>query len=714
MIWKNKREVVHLIKAGQWIAKHRVLILVLAVLLLIPSVIGMSRTKINYDLLTYLPDDLDTVKGQDILVDDFDMGAFSMVVIENMDMKDVQKLEEKFEDIDHVKEVLWYDDILDIQVPVEMLPKEIRDSFFKDDATMMLVLLDDTSSSDNATHAIKEMRKAADHQCFISGMTAMIQDTQDMSEKEANIYIAIAVLLSFIILLLTTESFLVPVFFLLSIGMAILYNLGTNVFLGEISYLTKALAAVLQLGVTMDYSIFLFHSYEEERRNYPDDRVRAMGYAIVNTFQSVTGSSVTTVAGFIALCFMSFTLGLDLGIVMAKGVILGVISCITILPSMILIFDKPIQKTKHKKILGDMRKPSSFIIRHYKIWLLLFLVLSVPAIYGNNHTEVYYDVSKGLPDDLPNSVASGELEDKFGVSTIHMVMSDKDMNPKDKQAMLDELEQVEGVEWAINMSSVIGPAVPDSVIPEDIKGMLESDQYSLTFICSKYKSATYEVNAQIDELNGIIKSYSDDAMLIGEAPLTYDLQEVTDTDIRNVNSASVLIIFVIIMLVFKSVSIPVILVAVIEFAIMVNMGIPYYQGVSLPFVASIVIGTIQLGSTVDYAILMTSRYQKERQNGHEKREAVSIAHRTSMPSILTSGLAFFAATYGVAVYSDIDIISSICTLLARGAIISMVTVILVLPSMFLVFDKVICKTTIHFLGKQSKAAKKGVLSNEQK
>ena len=703
-----------MIKVGQWIAKHRVLILVLAVLLLIPSVIGMNSTKINYDLLTYLPDDLDTVEGQDILVDDFDMGAFAMVVVENIEMKGVQKLEGKFEDIDHVKDVLWYDDIMDIDVPVEMLPEEIRDSFFKDGATMMLVLFDDTSSSDNATQAIQEMRKAADQQCFISGMTAMIQDTKEMAEKEANIYIAIAVLLSFMILLLTTESFLIPVFFLLSIGMAILYNLGTNVFFGEISYVTKALAAVLQLGVTMDYSIFLFHSYEEECRNYPDDRVKAMGYAIVNTFQSVTGSSVTTVAGFIALCFMSFTLGLDLGIVMAKGVILGVIGCITILPSMILVFDKPIQKTKHKKILGDMKKPSAFIIRHYKVWLLLFLVLAVPAIYGNENTKVYYDVSQGLPNDLPNSVASEELEDKFGVSTIHMVMSDKDMDQKDKQAMLDELEQTDGVEWVINMNSLIGPAVPDSAIPEDIKGMLESDRYSLTFICSRYKAATPEVNAQIDELNEITKGYSSDAMLIGEAPLIYDLQEVTDTDIRNVNSVSILIIFVIIMLVFKSVSIPVILVSVIEFAIMVNMGIPFYQGISLPFVASIVIGTIQLGSTVDYAILMTSRYQKERQNGHDKREAVSIAHQTSMPSILTSGLAFFAATYGVALYSDIDMISSICTLLARGAIISMVTVILVLPAMFMLFDKVICKTTINFLGKKTKTAKKGVLSNEQK
>ncbi len=703
-----------MIKVGKWIARHRIFILLLAVLLLIPSAIGMSRTRINYDLLTYLPDDLDTVKGQNILLDDFGMGAFSMVVVEGMEMKDIQKLEEKFEDIDHVKDVLWYDDVMDISVPVEMLPEEIRNSFFKDDATMMLVLFDDTSSSDNATWAVKEMRKAANEQCFISGLTAMIQDTQDLSEKEANIYIALAVLLSFIILLLTTESFLIPVFFLLSIGMAILYNLGTNLFLGEISYLTKALAAVLQLGVTMDYSIFLFHSYEEERGNYPTDRMEAMGHAIANTFQSVTGSSVTTVAGFIALCFMSFTLGLDLGIVMAKGVVFGVLSCITVLPSMILVFDKPIQKTKHKKILGDMTKPSAFIVRHYKVWLVLFLVLLGPAVYGNSHTEVYYDVSKGLPDDLPNSVASQELEDKFGVSTIHMVMSDKNMDQKDKQNMLNDLEQADGVEWAINMNSLVGPAVPDSVIPEDLKGMMESDKYDLTFICSKYKSATPEVNAQIDDLNKIVKSYSKDAMLIGEAPLTYDLQDVTDTDIRNVNSASILIIFVIILLVFKSISIPVILVAVIEFAIMVNMGIPFYQGISLPFVASIVIGTIQLGSTVDYAILMTSRYQKERQNGCGKKEAVSIAHRTSLPSILTSGIAFFAATEGVALYSNIDMISSICTLLARGALISMVTVILVLPSMFMLFDKVICKTTIHFLGKKPKTVKKGVGNNEQK
>lgn len=687
-----------MIKVGQWIARHRIFILLVSILLLIPSVIGMNMTKVNYDLLSYLPEDLETVKGQDILVDDFDMGAFSMVIVQGMDMKDVQKLEEKFEDIDHVKDVLWYDDVMDIDVPIEMLPEEVRNAFFKEDATMMLVLLDDTSSSDAAVNAVKEMRKAANEQCFISGMTSMLEDVQELSEEEVNNYVGIAVLLSFIVLLLTTDSFLVPVLFLLSIGMAILYNLGTNVFLGEISYVTKALAAVLQLGVTMDYSIFLLNSYEEEKRNYPTDRYKAMGYAIANTFKSVTGSSVTTVAGFIALCFMSFTLGMDMGIVMAKGVILGVIACITILPAFVLVFDKPIQKTRHKKIFGDMKKPSAFIVKHYGIWLAAFLVLLIPAVYGNNHTEVYYDLTKSLPEDLPSSVATEKMEDTFGVSTIHMVMSDRNMEAKDKQQMLEDIQNADGVEWAISLNSFVGPAIPDSAIPDEVKSMLESDKYDLTFICSEYKTATPEVNAQIDELNTIIKGYSENAMLIGEAPLTYDLQEVTDTDIRNVNSVSVIIIFIIIMLVFKSISIPAILVAVIEFAIMVNMAIPYYQGVSLPFVASIVVGTIQLGSTVDYAILMTTRYQKERQNGHEKKEAISIAHRTSMPSIITSGLAFFAATYGVALYSNIDMISSICTLLARGAIISMIVVLLVLPAMYMLFDKLICKTTINFLG----------------
>lgn len=701
-----------MVRVGKWIAKNRFLILIVGILLLIPSMFGMAKTRINYDLLSYLPDHLETVKGQDILVDDFGMGSFSMVVVEDMEMKDVQKLKEKFEEIDHVKDVLWYDDALDISVPTEMLPDDLEETFFKDDATMLLVLFDDTSSSEEAKNAVIEMRKLTDQQCFISGMTAMVQDVQELSEKETNIYIAIAVGLALIVLLFTTESFLIPVFFLLSIGMAILYNMGTNIFLGEISYVTQALAAVLQLGVTMDYSIFLFHSYEEEKKEFPNDRNEAMGRAIAKTFRSVVGSSVTTVAGFIALCFMSFKLGMDMGIVMSKGVILGVISCITILPSMVLIFDKPIQKTRHKQIFGNMDKPSAFITRHYKVWMLAFLILLGPAVYGNNHTEVYYDMTQSLPDTLPNMVASDKLEEKFGVSTVHMIMTDKNMDGKEKREMLDSIETIDGVEWTIGISSLVGPAVPDSMIPADIREMLQSDQYELSFVCSEYKSATPEVNAQIDEINRIIKGYSEEAMLIGEAPLTYDLQDVTDTDIRNVNSASVGIIFIIIMLIFKSISIPAILVAVIEFAIMVNMAVPYYQGISLPFVASIVVGTIQLGATVDYAILMTSRYQAERQNGHDKKEAISIAHKASMPSILTSGLSFFAATYGVALYSEIDMISSICVLLARGALISMVVVLLVLPAMYMLFDKIICKTTINFLGKSSKIQREGVLTNE--
>lgn len=691
-----------MVRVGKWIAKNRFLILLTGILLLIPSVIGMNRTKINYDLLSYLPDYLETVEGQDILVDDFGMGSFSMVVIEGMELKDVQKLKEKYEEIDHVKDVLWYDDALDISVPTEMLPDDLREMFFQDNATMLLVLFADTSSSEEAKDAVKEMRKISDRQCFISGMTAMVQDIQELSEQETNIYIAIAVGLSLIVLLFTTESFIIPILFLLSIGMAILYNMGTNIFLGEISYVTKALAAVLQLGVTMDYSIFLQHSYEEAKREFPDDRYEAMGHAIANTFRSVVGSSITTVSGFIALCFMSFKLGMDMGIVMSKGVILGVISCITILPALILIFDKPIQKTRHRPLFGNMNKPSEFITRHYKAWMFLFILLAGPAIYGNNNTEVYYDMTQSLPDDLPNMVASDKLEDVFGISTVHMVMTDQDMPSKEKREMLEQVEEVDGVEWTLGINSLIGPAVPDSMIPEDIKEMLRSDKYELSFVCSEYKSASPEVNSQVEEINKIIKKYDKGAMLIGEAPLTYDLQDVTDTDIRNVNSASVGIIFVIIMLIFKSISIPAILVVVIEFAIIVNMAVPYFQGVSLPFVASIVVGTIQLGATVDYAILMTSRYQTERQNGHDKKEAVSIAHKASMPSILTSGLAFFAATYGVALYSEIDMISSICTLLARGAVISMVVVLLVLPAMYMMFDKLICRTTINFLGKQKK------------
>ena len=688
-----------MIKVGKWIAKHRVLMLLIGFLLVIPSVIGIANTRVNYDLLSYLPEHLETVKGQDIMVDEYGMGAFSMVVVENMKMKDIQALEDKFSEVPHVKDVLWYDDVADISLPVEMIPKDLREAFFKGNATMMLVLFDDTTSSDNSMEAVEEMRKIADEQCFISGMTGVVADIKNLALKELPIYVVIAALLSLLVLELTSGSFVVPVLFLISIGLAILYNLGSNIFLGETSYITKALTAVLQLGVTMDYSIFLLNSYEENKRRFPGEKERAMGHAIANTFKSVAGSSVTTIAGFIALCVMTFALGRDLGIVMAKGVLIGVICCVTILPSLVLVFDKAIEKTQHRHLLNNMDRPSTFITKHYKAWILIFLVLLFPAIYGNNHTEIYYNIAESLPDTLDSNVANATLKEDFDMSNIHMVLMDKNMDSLDKQKMFDQIDQVEGVKWTISKNSLIGPSVPDSMIPSDIKSMLQSDDYEIAFICSEYESATDQVNEQIAQIDQIVKLYDTTGMVIGEAPLMKDLQDVTDTDLIRVNALSIIAIFIIIMIVFKSISLPIILVAVIEFAIMVNMAIPYYQGTSLPFVASIVIGAIQLGATVDYAILMTTRYKKERQRGKDKMEAISIAHKISMPSIISSGLSFFAATFGVACYSQVEMIGSICTLLARGAIISMIVVILVLPAMFMIFDKVICKTSIGFLGK---------------
>ena len=688
-----------MIKVGKWIAKHRVLMLLIGFLLVIPSVIGIANTRVNYDLLSYLPEHLETVKGQDIMVDEYGMGAFSMVVVENMKMKDIQALEDKFSEVPHVKDVLWYDDVADISLPVEMIPKDLREAFFKGNATMMLVLFDDTTSSDNSMEAVEEMRKIADEQCFISGMTGVVADIKNLALKELPIYVVIAALLSLLVLELTSGSFVVPVLFLISIGLAILYNLGSNIFLGETSYITKALTAVLQLGVTMDYSIFLLNSYEENKRRFPGEKERAMGHAIANTFKSVAGSSVTTIAGFIALCVMTFALGRDLGIVMAKGVLIGVICCVTILPALVLVFDKAIEKTQHRHLLNNMDRPSTFITKHYKAWILIFLVLLFPAIYGNNHTEIYYNIAESLPDTLDSNVANATLKEDFDMSNIHMVLMDKNMDSLDKQKMFDQIDQVEGVKWTISKNSLIGPSVPDSMIPSDIKSMLQSDDYEIAFICSEFESATDQVNEQIAQIDQIVKLYDTTGMVIGEAPLMKDLQDVTDTDLIRVNALSIIAIFIIIMIVFKSISLPIILVAVIEFAIMVNMAIPYYQGTSLPFVASIVIGAIQLGATVDYAILMTTRYQKERQRGKDKMEAISIAHKISMPSIISSGLSFFAATFGVACYSQVEMIGSICTLLARGAIISMIVVILVLPAMFMIFDKVICKTSIGFLGK---------------
>lgn len=691
-----------MVKFGKQIARHKTFVVIICVLLLIPSAFGYIKTRINYDLLSYLPETLETVKGQDILVDEFGMGAFSMVVVEGMENKDVAKLEEKIENVEHVKEVLWADDLVDLSMPVEMLPESVRDTLFSGDATMMVALFDDTTSSDDTMQAIADIRKLSTAQCFVSGMSGVVTDIKNLSFQEMPVYVLIAALLCLVILGLTMESFFVPVLFLFSIGAAIVYNLGTNLFLGEISYITQALTAVLQLGVTMDYSIFLLNSYEENKQRFPGDKNRAMAHAISNTFKSVTGSSVTTVAGFAALCCMTFALGRDLGIVMAKGVIIGVLCCIILLPALILQFDGLIEKTKHKSLIPELGRVSHFITRHYRVFILVFLVLLVPAVYGNNHTKVYYNIDKSLPQDLDSAIANKKLEEDFQMNNVHMVLLNNGLSARQKEAMLKDIEQVDGVKWAIGLNSLIGPAVPEDMLPEEAVGMLKSDNYEIEFICSDYKTATDEVNAQIDEINSIVKAYSPDSMVIGEAPLTKDLKDVTEVDLRNVNILSIAAIFIIIMIVFRSISLPVILVAVIEFAIFVNMSIPYYMGTELPFVASIVIGTIQLGATVDYAILMTSRYQRERSLGKGKREAVFIAHKLSMKSILTSGLTFFAATFGVCVYSKIDMISSICTLLARGAIISTVVVICLLPAMLLIFDKLIIKTSYHFLGNGKK------------
>lgn len=689
-----------MIKIGKKIVKFRIPIFILSLLLLIPAGFGYLHTRINYDILSYLPNHLETVKGQDIMVDEFGMGAFSMVIVEDMEPKDVVKLKEEMKNVNHVKDVLWYDSIMDITFPIEMLPDSIREAFNQGNATMMIALFDDTTSADNTMKAVSDMRTLCSKQCFISGMSGVVTDIKNLSLQEMPVYVVIAALLSLLVLCLTMESFVVPVLFLFSIGLAIVYNLGSNVFLGEISYITQALTAVLQLGVTMDYSIFLLNTYEENKIRFEGDKNRAMAHAISNTFKSVAGSSITTIAGFVALCFMTFSLGRDIGIVMSKGVIIGVICCVTLLPSLILIFDKPIEKTKHKSLIPSLDRISAFITRHYRIWMILFLILIIPAAYGNAHTKVYYNIDKSLPQDLKSSVANEKLGDEFHMNNVYMVLLKNGLDVKEKQEMLEEVEQVAGVKWALGLDSFVGAGVPDDMIPDDMKSMLKSDNYEVQFICSDYKTATDEVNKQIAHVNEIVKKYSPESMVIGEAPLTKDLADVTDVDLKNVNIASIAAIFVIIMIVFKSITLPVILVSVIEFAIFVNMAIPYYTGITLPFVASIVIGTIQLGATVDYAILMTSKYQRERSRGAGKMDAIRTAHQSSMKSILISGFSFFAATFGVGLYSKIDMISSICTLLSRGAIISTVVVIFVLPAMFVVFDKIIINTSIGFKPKK--------------
>ena len=685
-----------MVKVGKKIVIFRVPILILSIILLIPAVWGYVNTRINYDVLTYLPEDIETMQGQEIMTNDFGIGAFSMLMVDGMEDKEIVKLKEKVEKVDGVENVLWYDSLADISVPQSVLPSKLYDEYNTEDGTMMAVFFKDGTSSDETMKAITEIRKITGEQCFLSGMSAIVEDTKELAEKETPLYVLIAVALSALVLAITMESIFVPVLFLLSIGIAIVYNLGTNVFFGEISYITKALAAVLQLGVTMDYSIFLMHSYQEQQVRYNGDKERAMAHAISQTFSSVIGSSVTTVAGFIALCFMSFTLGKDIGIVMAKGVIFGVLVCVTVLPSMILCCDKLIEKTKHKPLLPDIRRISDKVTKRYVIYVVAFVILLFPAIYGNNHTGVYYNLDESLPKDLPSVIANTKLKEDYNMNTTHMILVDSSVAGSDVKKMSQEIEKVDGVKWVLGLDNLVGSGVPADMLPESVTGMLKNDKYQLLMVNSTYKVATDKVNKQIEQIDKIMDKYDKGAMLVGEGPLTKDLINITDTDFKRVSAVSIGIVFVIILLLFKSVTIPVILVGVIEFAIFVNMGIPFYTGTKLPFVASIVIGTIQLGATVDYAILMTTRYQRERSRGAGKFDAITTAHKFSAQSIIVSALSFFAATIGVGLYSNIDMISSLCILMARGALISMVVVVLILPSLFMVFDKIIVKTSKGF------------------
>ena len=699
-------------KFGKVIVKLRIPILILSFLLLIPSAIGYFNTRVNYDILYYLPNEIETMQGQDILMDDFNKGAYAMVVVQNMDTKSTDRLIKKVENVDHVAQVISYTGIVGEDVPSEIVPSKFRKYFENDstDTTLFAIFFDNTTSSDDTMNAITQIREKTEGQAFISGMSAVVTDTKNLSEKETPLYVLIAVVLVCIVLAIFMDSFLVPVFFMISIGMAIVYNLGSNILLGEVSYITKALAAVLQLGVTLDYSIFLWHSYKEMKEIYPDDHKEAMAVAIGNTLTSVVGSSITTVAGFIALCFMSFTLGLDLGIVMAKGVVFGVIGCVTILPSLILTFDRALEKTMHREIMPNFDKLATFIVNHSWIFVIIFVVLLGPAIYGQNHTSVYYDLSDTLPDDLACSQANKKLEENFDMNSIYMILADSGMSTDTANEMLDKLGDVDGVQFALGLDTALKSGIPQEFLPAKTVSELKGEDYQIMMIATDYKIASDEINNQISKVNDIVKSYDSKAMVVGEAPCTKDLITITDKDFKTVSAVSIVAIFVIILFVLKSISLPIILVSAIEFAIFVNMGIPYFTHTQIPFIASVVIGTIQLGATVDYAILMTTRYKKERSQGYAKKEAIQIALSTSIPSIIVSALGFFAATFGVGVYSSVDMIGSLCTLMARGAIISMFVVIFILPSLFVVFDKIIIHTSKGFIDKSKnvKAVKPGV------
>ena len=691
-------------KFGKVVVKLRIPILVLSFLLLIPSVLGYFNTRVNYDILYYLPSDIDTMQGQDILLDDFGKGAYAMVVVDGMNKSNVSKLVKKVEGGDHVASVISYSGMVGDDVPSEILPDKFRSYFENEDsgATLFAIFFDDTTSSDDTMKAIQEVRDVTDNQCYIAGMSAVVTDTKTMAEKETPFYVLVAVVLVCIVLAIFMDSFLVPVFFMLSIGMAIVYNLGSNYFLGEVSYITKALAAVLQLGVTLDYSIFLWHSYKEAKEETPDDHQEAMAVAIGNTLTSVVGSSITTVAGFIALCFMSFTLGLDLGVVMAKGVVLGVIGCVTILPSLILTFDKALEKTMHREIMPNFDKPARWIVNHSWIFLIIFVLLLGPAIYGYNNTKVYYDLSDTLPEKLNCSQANKLLADNFdGTNSIYMILADSNLSAEDSNAMMNEVNDLDGISFALSIDSALGGEIPTEMLPDSLVSELKGDEYQIMMVSTNYTIASDEINDQINKVDAIAKKYDAKSMVIGEAPCTKDLITITDKDFKTVSAVSIVAIFFIIFFVLKSISLPVILVAAIEFAIFVNMGIPYYTGTTIPFISSVVIGTIQLGATVDYAILMTTRYKRERAAGNSKKEAISIALGTSIPSIIVSALGFFAATFGVGMIASVDMIASLCTLMARGAIISMFVVIFVLPSLFVLLDNVIIHTSLGFKPKKN-------------
>ncbi|MBO4456204.1 MAG: MMPL family transporter [Butyrivibrio sp.] len=679
-------------KLSRVIVKLRYVILIMAIALLIPAGLGYMNTRVNYDILSYLPKDIETMKGQDILLDQFGTGSFVLYVTEGMEEKDVADLKSKIEKVDHVENVLWYDSLMDLSIPMSMLPDEVYDAFNSGDATMMFVVFDDGTSADSTLEAIGEIRKISNKQCFMSGMSAIVTDMKKLTVSETPLYVVIAAILAVVVLSLTMDSYLIPVFFLSSIGMAIIYNMGTNVFKGEISFITQSLSAVLQLGVTMDYSIFLWHSYQEELEKN-DNKNEAMANAIAATFKSVVGSSITSIAGFVALCFMTFTLGKDLGLVMAKGVVFGVIGCVTILPSMILIFDRALEKTKHKPILPEFVRIPKFVAKHNIIFFLIFLALLAPAVYGKDHTKVYYDLTETLPETLDSIKGERKVDEKFDMNSAYMILVDKELDTVSMNKMIKELKETDGILSVLGTDSILGPAFPREFIPEEYFESLESDDWKIVLLTTDYIIASDEINAQIDDIQRIVKSYDKNAMVVGEAPCTKDLIDITDHDFKVVNAVSIGFVFIIIALVLKSLSLPFILVAVIEFAIFVNMGIPYYTGSVIPFISSVVIGTIQLGATVDYAILMTTRYLSERNAGHDKKEATLITLSTCMKSVVVSALSFFAATFGVGLISSIDMIGSLCNLMARGAIISMFTVLLVLPAMYMIFDRIIIKTT---------------------